>query len=145
MSISCENTAKALQKHLNNIPNHQASEITLDCMEPYLAKVNDDRLQYLVKDTKLLFRLERNLKKKIWDPVCWELREHGFGNLALVGRQSVYGRKRDASEYFKRSTAMRHLYQDTSVDEKSNSYSGRVYLYLGGGRYLKVDVWGDLN
>lgn len=145
MSIGCENTAKALQTHLNSNPIDRTSENLSDCIEPYLATVSDKRLQHLVKDTKLLYRLERTLKKKIWTPVSWELREHGFGELALVGHHSVNGIKRDASEYFKRSTAMRHLYQDTSVDEVSNCYSGRVYLYLGCGRYLKVNVWGSLN
>ena len=107
-------------------------------------KENADRQLWQAYDNsdRLLGKLKRRLKPKIWQGIQWELNAHTCLALEIVSVKQVKGYKRTGHEYFGQSTAIRHVYDHTSMCSLSGSYGGNVYLYLGNKQYLMMFVSG---
>lgn len=91
---------------------------------------------------RILKKLKRTLKPKIWQAVEWETESHGYGHLEIVTQREVSGERRSGYAYFGEATALRHVYDDVTSDPYGDSYGGDIYLYLGKNRYLKIWIWG---
>ena len=114
-------------------------EIDLDDEEMELG-LEAERTQENSK--RILGRLKRTLKPKIWEPIEWELDSHWCIALEIVTRDRVIGRKESGDSYFCQSTAIRHVYVNVSSCSYSDTYGGDVYIRLGNNRYLRMYVYG---
>jgi len=91
---------------------------------------------------RILAKLKRTLKAKIWEPIEWELKSHYCLALGIVTRSDVKGRKESGHDYFGQSSAIRHVYTDVSSCSYSDSYGGNVYIRLSKDRYLEMYING---
>ncbi|EII3125378.1 hypothetical protein [Vibrio parahaemolyticus] len=120
-----------------------------ECHEDYHNKADlemkalaeEDKARYR-KDCKILRRLKRTLKAKIWQGIDWTIADHRYQDLQIVGVDKVCGEKRAGHDWFGQSTAMRYIYDDTSTDYWGDSYGGQIWLPIGKGRYLQMHIWG---
>ena len=94
------------------------------------------------KSNKILARLKRALKHKIWQPIEWELKSHYCMAFGVVPWSEVKGRKESGYDYFCQSTAIRHVYVDVSSCSYSDSYGGNIYIRLSKDRYLAMYING---
>lgn len=91
---------------------------------------------------RLLRRLKRKLKPKIFQAIESEMDYHICHDFEIVRRSQVKGKKRSAHDYFGESAAIRHVYDDTSFNSYTESYAGNVFLRLSNDRYLRIFVSG---
>lgn len=102
-------------------------------------------LQYqrdLDNSERILRKLKRTLKPKIWQAVEYDLNGHSCLALGIVPHSEVKGRKQKGSDWHGQSTAMRHVYSNVSYCSYSDSYGGNVYLRLSKDRYLMMFIHG---
>lgn len=123
--------------------------VHLECDEQYqeemrLSNENANKAHILEnkRNTRIIKNLKRRLKLKIWQAIEWEMQAHQYGHLEIVSLKDVEGRKTSGNDYFGESTALRHVYDNTSSCSYSDTYGGDVYLYIGEQRYLRMFVWG---
>lgn len=90
----------------------------------------------------LLKKLKRTLRAKIYQAIELELDQHQCHDFEIVCRLQVEGQKRRGRDYFGESTAIRHVYDDTSTCSYSGTYGGNVFLRLSNDRYLRIYVTG---
>lgn len=94
-------------------------------------------------DEKVMSRLKKSLKSKVYDGIVWEMKQHcGANHLEIVKAKSCTGTKTSYSDYAGFSSPIRYIYDDVSNDSYSGSYGGLIYLSIGHGNYLKMHIWG---
>lgn len=95
------------------------------------------------RDNKIIRRLKRNLKPKIWQCIDWVFSDCiACDFLEIVDVNATKGERVRGSDYFGESVAVRHVYDDTCTDYWGDGFSGSVYLPIGCGRYLRMSVRG---
>jgi hypothetical protein len=94
------------------------------------------------KSNRIISKLKRKLKQKIWQPIEWELKSHYCMALGIVKKAEVKGRKESGYDYFCQSTAIRHVYNNVSSCSYSDSYGGNIYIRLSQDRYLMMFIHG---
>lgn len=95
------------------------------------------------KTNAILAQLERTLKPKIWQAIKWELSSHRCYHLSIVPLSKTKGEKKTGKEYFRQSTAIRHVFDDVSSDPySSDCYGGYIYIRLNKNRYLQMFICG---
>ena len=119
----------------------------LECHEDYKADMEADMREMAEeessrarKDNRLLARLRRTLKPKIWMPIERVLADNFCHSLSIVKLDDVSGQRVNAHDWFGESVAIRHLYDDTSHCSYSDSSGGVVYLPIGKQRYLQMEI-----
>lgn len=91
---------------------------------------------------KLLRRLRRKLPPKILRALENEFGAHWCMLIGIVGLSDVKGRRMRGRDFVGASTPIRHVFANISGCSYSETYAGDVYLYIGTGRYLQVQVSG---
>ncbi|POC19549.1 hypothetical protein [Vibrio vulnificus] len=120
-----------------------------ECHERYQEQVEADMKEYAEQerkrvrcDNKLISRLKRTLKPKVWNVIELVLQDHWVGYLSILPLSKVTGRKNNAHDWFGESVAIRHIYDDTSSCSYSDTYGGVIYLPIGKERYLQMHISG---
>ncbi len=96
----------------------------------------------MLKSERLMRCLKYSLKQKILKDVMFELDSHWSCILGIVSICQVKGTKRKGHDYFGMSTAIRHVYDNTSSCSYNDSYDGEVFIYIGKKRYLNIHISG---
>ncbi|EKA4077117.1 hypothetical protein OLH55_004327 [Vibrio parahaemolyticus] len=121
----------------------------LECHEDYHAQsellmkelAEEENARYK-RDCKLISRLKRTLKPKIWQAIDWAISEHRYQDLKIVGIDEVAGSKERARDWYGESVAVRYIYDDTSTDYWGDGYGGLIWIPIGKARYLQMHIWG---
>lgn len=95
-----------------------------------------------VRHHRLFRKLKRKLPLKMVHALEKEFSSHQSMLLAIVSKKDVKGKRRSGHDYTGASTPIRHVFVDTSYCTYSESYAGQVFLYIGLGRYLQLQVSG---
>jgi hypothetical protein len=121
----------------------------LSCKVDYMKELELDQVETLAsearqqaRDTRLLDRLQKTLKQKHLQALNWLLNDHRCESLEILSVGDVKGEKVKGSKWFRESTAIRHIYDDTSTCYWGDSYGGNIFMPIGKKRYLKVFISG---
>lgn len=119
------------------------------CHENYKFECDKEMAEYHAQETlrikqenKLIKRLERTLKPKLWAVVKQVFDDHIVNYIQIDTFDKVEGKKELARDWFGESVAIRSIYDDTSFCSYSDSYGGPIWLPLGKGRYLHMHISG---
>lgn len=120
-----------------------------ECRESFEKECRAEEKEFLDSDrkegerqTKLLSRLKRTLKPKIWDAIERVMQGNFCHLMEIVSLDMVTGDKQRAHEWFGESVGIRCVYDDTTFCSYSDSYGGLVWLPIGKWRYLQMHISG---
>lgn len=91
---------------------------------------------------RLLRKLKRKLPLKMIHALEKEFSSHQSMLIAIVSKSDVKGKRCSGHDYTGASTPIRHVFVDASYCTYSESYTGQVFLYIGLGRYLQLQISG---
>ncbi|MDW2204291.1 hypothetical protein R7007_21720 [Vibrio sp. 1636] len=94
------------------------------------------------RENKLLARLKRTLKPKVYGFIEFLFEDHRVGSIEIVGFDKVSGSKERARDWFGESVSIRYIWDDTSTDYWGDGYGGFIWVPIGKGRYLQMHIWG---
>lgn len=95
------------------------------------------------RENKLVERLKRTLKPKLWAVVKMVFDDHTVNYIQIDTFDKVRGTKELARDWFGESVAVRHIYDWTSTCSYScDTYGGIVWIPIGKGRYLHLHISG---
>ncbi|MEZ8723132.1 hypothetical protein AB6D66_18820 [Vibrio pomeroyi] len=113
--------------------------------EQWLPEIEDhaeQERQSAKRDNKLLKRLKRTLKPKVWSVIELVMQDHWVGYLNITSLAEVTGQRNRAHDWFGESVAIRHLYDDATTCSYSETYGGVIFLPIGNARYLQMHISG---
>ena len=110
--------------------------------EAYENIEKDEEARYK-NDQKVLSRVKKMVKPKVFQDIEWEMKEHMWcGDFSIVDVSDCVGERRTYSDYKGCSSPIRTVYDNTSYDSYCDSYGGDMYISLGKGKYLKMSLGG---
>lgn len=118
---------------------HERNESELEAEK--LQNIRDERLRSKIEN-KLVTRLRRTLKPKLWAAISMVLRDHAVHGIQIDSFNKVTGNKVKGRDWFGESVAIRHVFDDTSSCSYSDTYGGLLWLPIGMGRYLQIHISG---
>lgn len=95
------------------------------------------------KNTKRILRkLKKKLKPKIWEWINFEIHSHNHSDLKILYRNEFKGRnKMSYKDWVGASSPVRHIYTEVEQDYMGDGYGGYIYIHLGKNRYLQAHIW----
>jgi hypothetical protein len=119
------------------------------CSEQFIWECEEEALKYaemerreLRREKKLIAKLKRTLKPKVWAAIELVRADSTVNYMKLETIDKVRGTKNKAGEWFGESVGVKTVYDDTSFCSYSDSYSGPIWLAIGKGIYLHIHISG---
>ncbi len=107
-----------------------------------MERESEEQALRLRRESKLLARLKKRLKPKIWSVIEMIQQQHLVNQIAIDAFEDVKGTKISALDWFGESVGIRTVYDETSSCSYSGTYGGAIWIPIGAGRYLHMHISG---